>query len=218
MDDWTCQPFEINYSRGMAKMNLNRKIVGVFQYFYHCSGEALPIRDILDRQKHGHKTEPHYENLTENWCSKCMNGRIKSANRRILDYLFLTTRYWNDNHPRNGKLLVVGFLYRAKDEVWRKLSKPRLAKVDGFNPKNPRDCGFFAGDEVKSYFVSADKAFVVDGVKNGRWKYFAYEDEAKKIIRHLEKSKNILEELRMKTKEMKTQTNRDKYEKHCKTC
>jgi hypothetical protein len=62
-----------------SKMNPNQKIVGVFQYFYHCSGEELPVRDVCDRQGHGRKTEPHYENLTENWCSKCMNGRIKSA-------------------------------------------------------------------------------------------------------------------------------------------
>jgi hypothetical protein len=59
-----------------------QKISGVFQYFYHCKEEILPIRDICNTQDHGEKTEPHYENLTENWCSKCMNGRIKSANRR----------------------------------------------------------------------------------------------------------------------------------------
>ena len=199
-------------------MNPNQKIVGVFQYFYHCSGEELPIRDILNRQKQGHKTEPHYENLTENWCSKCMNGRIKSANRRGLNYLFLATRYRNDNHPRNGKLLVVGFLYRAEDKVWHKLSQSKLAKVDGFNSEKPGQCGFFAGDEKKSHFVSADNAFVVDGVKNGRWKYFAYEDEARKIVDHLKKSKNILEELHKKVKKLESQTNQDRHEKRCKSC
>jgi hypothetical protein len=201
-------------------MNPNQKIVGVFQYFYHCSGEELPIRDILDTQKHGPKTEPHYENLTENWCNECMNGRIKSANRRGLNYLFLITRYQNNNHPeKNGKLLVVGFLYREEDkEVWHTLSKSRLAEVDGFNLEKPGECGFFVGDEKKSHFVSADKAFVLDDVKNGRWKYFAYEHEAHKIIRHLEKSKNILKELRKKAKKLKTQIKRNRHEKRCKTC
>ncbi|MGP8005098.1 MAG: hypothetical protein ACLPSL_14995 [Smithella sp.] len=200
-------------------MNPNQKIVGVFQYFYHCSGEELPIRDILNRQKHGHKTEPHYENLTENWCSECMNGRIKSANHRNLKYLFLITRYRHDNHLRNGKLLVVGFLYRADDKkVWHTLSESRLAEVDGFNSEKPEQCGFFVGDEKKSHFVSADKAFVLDDVKNGRWKYFAYEDEAGKIVDHLKKSKNILEELRKKVKEFENQTNKERHEKRCKTC
>jgi hypothetical protein len=199
-------------------MNPNQKIVGVFQYFYHCSGEELPIRDILNRQKHGYKTEPHYENLTENWCRECMNGRIKSANRKRLNYLFLVTRYRNGNHLRNGKLLVVGFLYRAEEKLWPKLSESRLAKVDGFNSENPEQCGFFAGDEKKSHFVSADKAFVLCDVKNGRWKYFADEDEAKKIVHHLKKSKNILEELRKKVKEFENQTNKDRHEKCGKTC
>lgn len=196
------------------KVNPNHKIVGVFQYFYHCSGEELPIRDILNRQK----TEPHYENLTENWCSKCMNGRIKSANRRLLDYLFLATHYRNDNHPRNDKLLVVGFLYRAEEKVWRKWSRTVQWEVARFNSEKPEECGFFAGDEKKSHFVSAENAFVLKGVKNGRWKYFAREDEAKKIVRHLERSKNILEELRKKAKELKAQNNRERHEKRDKTC
>ena len=117
-----------------------------------------------------------------------MNVRIKSANRKCLKYLFLVTRYRNGNHLRNGKLLVVGFLYRAEDKkVWHTLSESRLAEVDGFNSEKPEQCGFFVGDEKKSHFVSADNAFVVVGVKNGRWKYFAYEDEARKIIDHLKK-------------------------------
>jgi hypothetical protein len=202
----------------MAKFNPNQKIAGVFQYFYHCSEEELPIRDILNRQKHGNKTEPHYENLTENWCKKCMNGRIKSANRKELTYLFLITRYWNNNHPMNGKLLAIGFLYRAEGKVWQKLSQSIPSGVSGYDSKNPENCEFFAGDETKSHFVSADKAFVLTGVKNGRWKYLATEDETRKIVSHLKKSRNILQELRRKANQLKTQINQDKYEKRCKTC
>ena len=91
----------------------------------------------------------------------------------------------------NGKLLVVGFLYRAEETTWRKLSKSIQSGVDGFDPEKPSQCGFFAGDEVKSHFVSADKGFVLDGVKNGRWKYFANEGEANEIVIHLGRSKNI---------------------------
>lgn len=39
----------------------NEKTIGVAQFFSHCRNQVLPIRDIR-----GDKTEPHYENLTEN--------------------------------------------------------------------------------------------------------------------------------------------------------
>src|SRR5438876_11190849 len=100
------------------KMNKSRKgAAGVFQFFYHCADQELPVRDVVNRQK----TEPHYENLTENWCGRCMNGRIRSANRRGAKYLFLVTRYFRKDHFLDGKLLVVGFLFRAEDRVWRRL-------------------------------------------------------------------------------------------------
>src|SRR6266851_7511091 len=100
----------------------NANTAGVFQYFYHCKGEHLPIRDILNTQGQGNKTEPHYENLTENWCGKCMSARIKSANRRGLEYLFLATRYLKPGHPKHGKRMVVGFLHRAEPQVWQVLN------------------------------------------------------------------------------------------------
>jgi hypothetical protein len=192
----------------------NETPAGVFQYFYHCAGEELPVRDVRNRRK----TEPHYENLTENWCGRCMNNRIKSANRRGVKYLFLVTRYFRKDHHLDGKLLVVGFLYRAEDMVWRKLSRSRRSGVAGYDSNNPQDCGFFAGDNAKSRFVSAEGAHVLKTVKNGRWKYFADEGEAEKIASHLRKSKNILRELREKVSELKAQTNKDGSEKRCKTC
>ncbi len=192
----------------MAKAHPILEKTGVFQYFYHCSGEELPIRDVCHRQRRNHTTEPHYENLTENWCCRCMNRRIKSANRNNVKYLFLMTRYRNENHLRNGKLLVVGYLYRAKEKVWLKLNQSIQSGVSGFDPEKPQECGFFAGDEKKSHFVSADKAFVLKGEKNSRWKYFAGAEEADKIIAHLKKSKNILWRLRMEVKELKRGANR----------
>ncbi len=199
----------------------NPKIAGVFQYFYHCAGEVLPVRDVINTQRQGHKTEPHYENLTENWCSKCMNGRIKSANRRQVKYLFLITRYFKKGHPRNGKLLVVGFLYRAKEKVWRELSESIQSAASPFDPENPQQCGFFVGDETKSHFVSADDAYVLNDVKNGRWKYLATEKETEQIRSHLQKTKNILNKLRNKVKELESQTKRHDYgknRKHCAGC
>lgn len=213
----TCLLVENNYSRDMATKHPKSKKAGVFQYFYHCSGEGLPIRDVCNRQKRNHTTEPHYENLTENWCKQCNKRRIKSANREEINHLFLMTRYWKDNHPMNGKLLVVGFLYRAKENVWLKLSRSIIPSgAKGFDPKTPDRCEFFAGDEKKSHFVSADKAFVLDSVKNSRRKYFATAKEVNKIVAHLKKSKNILGRLRAKVNELKTKSNKDRNEKHCK--
>ena len=175
---------------------------------------------MLNSQGHGHKTEPHYENLTENWCNSCMPMRIKSANRRNAPYLFLTTRYFRENHPRNGKLLVVGFLYRAEDNVWRRLSRttPPSGAV-GFNAENPSECGFFAGDESKSHFVSAENAFVLEGVKNGRWKWLAQREEADRIVKHLRKSPNILWKLRKKVHKLDLHANEKSGNKNrCEGC
>lgn len=194
------------------------RIAGVFQFFYHCAGQKLPVRDVLNTQRQGRKTEPHYENLTENWCRKCMNGRMRSANRREVKYLFLMTRYFNEGHPRNGKLLVVGFLYRAKEKIWRKLSKSIQSGASAFDPENPQECGFFAGDEAKSHFVSADDAYVLKDVKNGRWKFLATEKETEQICLHLRKAKKILKRLRDKVKELELQSKRHGYGKNRQQC
>ncbi len=178
----------------------------------------MPIRDVCNRQRQGNKTEPHYENLTENWCSKCMNGRIKSVNRAGLEYVFLMTRYWNDDHERNGKLLVVGFLYRAKAEVWRKRSRSIPSMVERYESDNPETCGFFAGDEKKSHFVSAAGAYPLKGVRNARWKYFADEAETNKIVLHLKRSTNILPELRRRVRELRAKIGRGNRETSRKSC
>jgi hypothetical protein len=191
----------------MSKMNQK---IGVFQYFYHCKGETLPVRDVLKR----HKTEPHYENLTENWCGTCMNNRIISANRRGVDYLFLMTKFDKENHPSNGKLLVVGFLYRAKEKIWRKLSRKIPSGVNGFESRDV--CGFFAGDKQKSHFVSAENAYPLgENIKNARWKWFADTDEANRIIKHLKKSPNILQKLQKRVAELKSQIDENKKCKEC---
>ncbi|KKN43011.1 hypothetical protein LCGC14_0707370, partial [marine sediment metagenome] len=40
---------------------------GRLQYFFHSPSSELPIRDVLDEQKKGHKTEPHIEIGAENY-------------------------------------------------------------------------------------------------------------------------------------------------------
>jgi len=172
---------------------------GVFQYFYHCRGEDLPIRDVLKR----HKTEPHYENLTENWCGECAQARIRSANKNAAEYLFLATRYFNPESKMNGKRIVVGFLHRAKPEAWEKLNATLRDCAVKYDRKNPANCDFLAGDG-RSHFVAAEHGYPLP-VANCRWRWKCPREEAMKIVAHLRRHPNILPELRKRVKELKRQ-------------
>jgi hypothetical protein len=152
----------------------------------------------------GYKTEPHYENLTENWCSKCMRGRIRSANKLQVQYLLLATTYINPKHHLNGKRLVVGFLHRAEPHIWARLNSSIQSGARAFDPLRPEKCEFFAGD-AKSHFVSADHAYVLPDLKNWRWKYSADLNEATRIIGRLKRVPSILPELRKRLSALKQQ-------------
>ena len=181
-----------------------QNVSAVFQFFYHCKGEELPVRDVLNTNGKGHKTEPHYENLTENWCSKCMRQRIASANRLQVEYLFLLTTYNNPKHRLHGKRLVVGFLHRAQPKIWEKLNHGIQSGARGFDPSRPEACEFFAGD-AKSHFVSAENAYLLDNLANCRWKYFSKRKETMRIVARLRKSPSILPELRNRVKNLAKQ-------------
>ena len=171
---------------------MNEEYGGVLQFFYHCPDEILPIRDIRYRGK----TEPHYENLTENWCSECMNQQIRSVNSRQLDYLILLTRYNFKGHKFYDKYLIVGYLKRADVNRFIKLNHNLIADVHPFEPDNPETCGFFAGDLKESKFVSADDAYILEGVTNFRHnKRLVSSKYAKSILHHFENKRNILPEL-----------------------
>jgi hypothetical protein len=177
------------------------KTIGVAQYFYHCNGEDLPIRDILNKNGAGSKTEPHYENMTENWCTQCLNVRMKSANRDKVDYLFLMTRYRKSGHKLNGELIVVGYLKRAKESRWIELSQniPSGATPYGNDKDN---CGFFAGDPKESKFVNVEDGYVLKGIGNARWVYFIDEPLGKKILKKLESGENITNKLIKRASEL----------------
>ncbi|MBE2226870.1 MAG: hypothetical protein IAE93_05995 [Ignavibacteria bacterium] len=200
-------------------MKTNQDAIGVIHYFYHCIGQELPVRDILNSNGKGHKTEPHYENLTENWFSECHNKRIKLANREMVDYLFLMTRFRNQNSNLNNKLLVVGYLKRAEPSVWIKRSKNIPSGMDPYYPE-PKLCGFFVGDEKKSHFVRAKHAYELKDLDNARHRsWIVDKKEAIKILHQLHKFPNILNELRIKVKELSKDTQTRKSNNcHKKTC
>jgi len=173
----------------------DEKIIGIAQFFFHCRNQVLPIRDILNTNGRGHKTEPHYENLTENWCSECVQKKIKSANSKNLDYLFLYTHYHCKKQDNDDKYLIVGYLKRAKPERWLELNKGLRTDAEPYSQKNPELCGFFAGDLKASRFVSADNAYILY-IKHPYEKYFIKEKEAEKIINKLKLAPNILKDLK----------------------
>lgn len=70
--------------------NLEEK--GRLQYFFHSPSSKLPIRDVLNEQKRGYKTEPHIEIGAENYINRCYQSNnimpfLKSKGK----YLFLFT-------------------------------------------------------------------------------------------------------------------------------
>ncbi len=184
---------------------------GVAQFFFHCRNEYLPIRDI----KYQHKTEPHYENLTENWCNRCLNRRIRSINLRNLDYLFLFTRYKNTKHIFYNRYFVVGYLKRASDRRFTQLSKTRISEVNPFDLKDPTSCGFFAGDEEKSKFVSIENAYEVKNISHPYAFYFVNHKTGKEILKRFEDCDNILNLLRNKARTLKSENNEQRQSNNC---
>ncbi len=112
------------------------KETGRLQFFFHCPDSELPIRDILDRQHHGCKTEPHIEKCAENYCSTCdplnIVGFLKSEEKYLC--LFTTCQ----NPQRKNRRLVVGyiekqsaFLHRRHGESWWSVQGPtKLVSFD----------------------------------------------------------------------------------------
>jgi len=182
----------------MEKQNL-----GVAQFFYHCMGEELPIRDILNTQYHGSKTEPHYENLTENWCNMCMNARIRSANRNKLDYLFLFTRYINEGHKNHNKYLIVGYLKKAQKNRWIELNKTLTSGANEYIPQEPENCGYFAGDERESKFVSAEHAYILKELKHPYYLWYIDDILFRDILKKLKRGNNIIKQIRKRAEILK---------------
>ena len=171
------------------------KVSGVAQFFYHFREKKLPIRDIGNTNGMGNKTEPHYENFTENWCNQCMNKRIASANQHSVDYLFLITRYHRKGHKYNNTIIVVGYLKRASTHRFIELSATMRSKAGPFDPNRPEGCGFFAGDPKSSKFVSADDAYPIKGLKNPRWLWLMEKELVDDILKHFKNKQNIVKEL-----------------------
>jgi len=96
---------------------------GMVQYFYHSPSSKLPIRDVLNEQGCGHKSEPHIEIGAENFCVACFQGNIKKFIEKNLNYLFLITTCKNaevnegleKKYGKGTKQFIVGYIDVEED-------------------------------------------------------------------------------------------------------
>jgi hypothetical protein len=90
---------------------------GRLQFFYHCPSSRFPIRDVLDEQGHGQKTEPHIEKCAENYCVPCYQtnvvGFLKSKERYL--FLFTTCKSRDsESYALRDKRFILGYIVKRK--------------------------------------------------------------------------------------------------------
>jgi len=86
---------------------------GMLQYFYHSPSSKLPIRDVRNELKQGHKTEPHIEIGAENYLKCCYQPNIKSFLKCDAKYLFLFTMCRNRSLEFYGTQYIIGSIKKA---------------------------------------------------------------------------------------------------------
>lgn len=94
---------------------------GRLQFFFHSPESELPIRDVSNEQRKGHKTEPHIEIGAENYISCCYQPNnivpfLKSKEK----YLFLFTRCKKVPEPNCNKIeereaYIVGYISKGEE-------------------------------------------------------------------------------------------------------
>jgi len=90
---------------------------GRLHFFYHSPSSKLPVRDVLNEQKHEYKTEPYIEKCAENYCGECNQANIRGFLKSKEKYLFLftTCRYKGSKHL--GKVYIVGYIEKKRYEL-----------------------------------------------------------------------------------------------------
>jgi len=101
----------------------NLKERGMLQYFFHSPLSSLPVRDVRNDLKKGHKTEPHIEIGAENYLNCCYQQNIKSFLKNDAKYLFLFTMCKNTSLKYYGTQYIIGILEKEDwgmrdDKCW----------------------------------------------------------------------------------------------------
>lgn len=99
---------------------------GMVQYFFHSPSSELPVRDVLNEQGKGCKTEPHLEERAENYIKPCYQANIRRFAASDRHYLFLITKCRNKKLEQCQQQLVVGYIVKEK-------IIPRPSSDDGYH-------------------------------------------------------------------------------------
>lgn len=136
----------------------NLKEKGRLQFFFHSPSSRLPIRDVLDEQKRGYKTEPHIEIGAENYINRCyQSNNIVPFLQSKGKFLFLFTTCKVKDHKYYNRKCIVGFISKKNYlSILKKLSNKSHYAVLGdiylfsFNDSLPINyLGYKEGIRVK---------------------------------------------------------------------
>ena len=154
--------------------NLEEK--GRLQFFFHSPSSELPVRDVLNGQGRGYKTEPHIEIDAENFINLCYQKNniipfLKSREKYL--FLFTTCKSMNLKDYLNRRF-IVGYIIKQKII----------------------DCGDHYAVQGETKLYAFEDAYPLEILfpstyKNMRIKKLSKE-ETRKVLNHLKTKRNIL--------------------------
>ena len=190
--------------KNLERLN-NTRNKGMVQYFYHSPSSKFPIRDVLNEQRKGYKTEPHIEIGAENFCVECYQNNIKKFVERKLNYLFLITtcknKEVNKKYGSGTNQFIVGYIIKSE-----------VLNIEGHVcVKGPTYIYSFEDSIlVKDIFgFNFDRSRLL---KNP----FVNETQTEKILKHFQIRDNILNECIKEIKDKDKRNKTCKYGEKCK--
>jgi hypothetical protein len=174
---------------------------GRLHFFYHSPSSPLPVRDVLNEQGAGYKTEPYIEKCAENYCRKCNPASIRGFLKSRERYLFLFTTCRDNQSKRAGKVLVVGYIEKEHCEL--------------------RPGGFYAVIGPTK-LVSFDKAYNLgESASDNNPRQLPKKCDARKtgrILRRLGTGRNILRRCQAEVKRLKERLSAEERKEQARRC
>lgn len=87
---------------------------GYLQFLFHSELTHLPVRDVTNTKKEGHKPEPCIERKADNYCTKCYQPNINAFSKQDRRYLFLYTECRYDGLDEQGDRFIVGYIEKQR--------------------------------------------------------------------------------------------------------
>jgi len=116
-DNLACRQTQIPKSNALDPNFSNLEEKGRLHFIYHSPSTILPVRDVLDEQRQGHKTEPYIEKRAENYCVECNQTNIRGFLESNERYLFLFTTCRKKHSKHLGKVYIVGYIEKGRHEL-----------------------------------------------------------------------------------------------------